>query len=371
MKTTLIFILLLQLTRTQWIDPHSMDTNHKNRLPNHSQKTSDEPMHNPTAVKECVSDVHLKRLVRIILNSAYLDNDIGYHEGYINIKLTTVEHQFLVNFSQSTKTEDNIFSEVSSIFENALHKPAAERYQELILSMQERIYEILFNPTSTALIGSFLALYLTYKLLKAQFTWKSIVKYFLFLAYIVDCFVTYLAIVRDEEIDNMVNIKKLGTAPPECDTTKMSWWNFLKTQVASTFVENPCKAYYQATYNNYMYLIAPSKVLTRQFRTLVLEPFGDIGEAFGRFGRSMFTTLPWGLNVVLFPVMLVTTVGIVFIIFLFITKPHFKVSLFHLFTIEMGDSATNQAIGNSENIRRGIAFTQGRTRNRRIRGRES
>ncbi|RZC34306.1 MCLC domain containing protein, partial [Asbolus verrucosus] len=110
----------------------------------------------------------------------------------------------------------------------------------------------------------------------------------------------------------------------------------------SALFENPCKVYYQAIDNRYNYLVAPSKVLTKQFSRIVVEPLGDLGEAFGKFGRRMFTALPWGLNMVIFPIMLVVSCIIIFIVFLFISKPHFKLTLFHLFTIEMGQPVRNE-----------------------------
>ncbi|EFA10310.1 hypothetical protein TcasGA2_TC012526 [Tribolium castaneum] len=118
-------------------------------------------------------------------------------------------------------------------------------------------------------------------------------------------------------------------------------------------------------YQDLKYFVAPSKVLTRQFRTLIVEPGGDLGEAFGKFGRGMFATLPWGLNVVLFPIMLVAACVMIFIFFLFITKPNFKLSLFHLFSIELGQPVRHQPTlrGNDTNTRQIAGARRRRTRN--------
>ncbi|XP_068897317.1 uncharacterized protein [Tenebrio molitor] len=344
MQTIMPFLIVLSclcITEGDWVDPHSMDSNSKTNLPQHDQNYLKENPNKGISVKKCTSDIHLRRVVRLILNNAYLDFEdiVGYHQGYLHIKLTPNEHQFLLNFSRSVESEDQIFNDISSILENALQKTPLDKYQEAILSAQENLYLIIFNPTSGALVSACLALYITYKLLKANFTWMLIIKYFLFLMYIADFVITYLHLIQEEEINNMVLIKKLGSVPPECDPQKMSWWTYMKTQFESTFGENPCKAFYQATFQNYKYFVAPSKVLTRQFKTLIVEPCGNIGEAFGKFGRGMFTSLPWGLNAVLFPIMLISSCAIIFIIFLFITKPQFKLSLFHLFTIELGQPA--------------------------------
>lgn len=48
-------------------------------------------------------------------------------------------------------------------------------------------------------------------------------------------------------------------------------------------------------------------------------------------------SLPWGLNIVLFPIMMVATLVFVFVLFLFITKPRFKLSL-PMFSIELGEA---------------------------------
>jgi hypothetical protein len=114
----------------------------------------------------------------------------------LHIKLTPNEHQFLLNFSRSVESEDQIFNDISSILENALQKTPLDKYQEAILSAQENLYLIIFNPTSGALVSACLALYITYKLLKANFTWMLIIKYFLFLMYIADFVITYLHLIQ-------------------------------------------------------------------------------------------------------------------------------------------------------------------------------
>ncbi|XP_044272105.1 uncharacterized protein LOC123016007 isoform X2 [Tribolium madens] len=363
----LTFIVYLSITKAEWVDPHSMDTKSKHKIPTRSESLDLETRKRYNSGKtHCEADLHLKRIVRLILSNAYLDDLVGYHEGYLNIKLTTHELQFLMNFSQSSDIGDNTISEISSIFENALQKTTYDRYEGIVLSTQEKLYYLIFNPTSGALGATCIFLFIIYKLLRAQFTWKSIVKYFVFLMYIMDFTVTYLSILHEEEIDNFVALKKMGTVPPECDPKNMSWGNYFQTQLQSIFWENPCKAYYKITYQNLKYFVAPSKVLTKQFRTLIVEPGGDIGEAFGKFGRGMFTKLPWGLNVVLFPIMLITSCVFIFIIFLFITKPHFKLSLFHLFSIELGQPVRHEVPtlrGNDTNTRQIAGARRRRVRN--------
>ncbi|XP_064211242.1 uncharacterized protein LOC103314256 isoform X2 [Tribolium castaneum] len=365
-STILVFIVYLSMTNAEWVDPHSMDTNAKHKVPVRSPSLDlDSRKRYSSGSTQCDSDIHLKRIVRLILTNAYLDDSMGYHEGHVNIKLTSSELQFLLNFSQSSDTKGDTISEISSIFENALQKTSQDRYEAVVLSVQERLYYLVFNPTSGALAAACLVLFIMYKLLRAQFTWWSIVKYFFLLMYIMDFTITYLSILHEEEIDNLVALKNMGAVPPECDPKKMSWGTYFKTQMQSVFTENPCKAYYTVMYQDLKYFVAPSKVLTRQFRTLIVEPGGDLGEAFGKFGRGMFATLPWGLNVVLFPIMLVAACVMIFIFFLFITKPNFKLSLFHLFSIELGQPVRHQPTlrGNDTNTRQIAGARRRRTRN--------
>lgn len=193
----LIFLLHLSMINSEWIDPHSMDTNSRSKLSRRPQTSANLEMpKNYNFKNHCNSDIHLKRIVRLILSNAYLDDLMGYHEGHLNIKLTATEFQFLANFSQSTDLEEHTISEISSIFENALQKTSYDRYEEIVLTFQEKLYNLIFNATSGALAAACLFLSITYKLLKAQFTWKSIVKYFLFLMYVMDFTVTYLGILH-------------------------------------------------------------------------------------------------------------------------------------------------------------------------------
>ncbi|RZC34313.1 hypothetical protein BDFB_001648 [Asbolus verrucosus] len=210
-----------------------MDSNAKDKIKGFFQKVPDSSSPDCAHVINCDSDLYLRRMVRLILNNAYLDKKdlVGYFTGHLNIKLSAKEYEFLVHFSQSDESKEEAFKEVNSIFEVAFQKTSFDQYKEMILTFEEELYFLIFNPTTGGLVSACLVLYITYKLLRARFTWKSILKYLIFINYVADFIITYLHIIQDEEINKMVNLKQLGTIPPECDPQKLSWWNYMKTHV--------------------------------------------------------------------------------------------------------------------------------------------
>lgn len=195
----LLFICDVSLSWAQrkYIDPHSMQSNAKSKLPEYQKSNSDSNLdakYIPVVPEINESEIYLKRIVRLILHNAYFEEETltGDVSGHLHIKLSAKDRATLMNFSSNDKHQQGIYGEVNEIFEEALKKPTTDRYKEIILSLEDELYYLIFNPTSGALVGMCVALYITYQLLRAEFTLKAIVKYFLVMGYIADFIITYL-----------------------------------------------------------------------------------------------------------------------------------------------------------------------------------
>lgn len=108
------------------------------------------------------------------------------------------------------------------------------------------------------------------------------------------------------------------------------------------------------------YLVPPIKILTYQFKQLIVKPCEDLGEALGKLGGSMFSNyiffqvyifktilikilahLPWGLNIVIFPIMLIAVLVVLFYCFVFLTRTRIRFSSW-FFSLEFGGEASTQ-----------------------------
>lgn len=198
MRLLFVLALIPCCLAKKWVDPHDMDGMHQ-AAPKVLQQQ--EAVQYVTTSVKAVNfnwEQYMKRLVRLILTNAYLDKeDPSYYKGHLNMHLSPKQFDFLMSFSQnpnSLKLEDLL--EASSIFETAFSKTSFDKYQEFILSVQERLYYMCFNSTTASFVGAVLVLFITYKLLKAQFNWRDIFLYFIVLGYVIDFAITYLLILK-------------------------------------------------------------------------------------------------------------------------------------------------------------------------------
>lgn len=193
--TFLHYLLIITLyypkaafSKTEWVDPYDMNT--------FEQKTSLTTSQNSD--KQCMTSnlsfTYYKRVVRHLLHSLIEDED-GF-EGELAIKLSLEDHAILKQFLGS-KLEDRILIEkVDKILEKGLSKSVLENYSKVVISYIDHLYFACWNRYGLILTTCLFILFVTYKLLQADLSIGYVVKYLLFLAWVVDFAFTWINLLQ-------------------------------------------------------------------------------------------------------------------------------------------------------------------------------
>ncbi|CAH0555401.1 unnamed protein product [Brassicogethes aeneus] len=310
-----VFILI----NCDWIDPHDMDIRAK--IP----KQESQNHKNPDLYKSCEiqsfkennvnTNVFLKRVVGLIVNSAILEKEGEFYNGQIKINIAEVDFKFLKDFTSNADLNMNMLQKLDAILSEAFKKTMNDYYMET----RNQILYMLLSETTVHIVCLTFILVFIYLMFKANFSLWYIVKYLLFIAWIYDAFVKYINLSEEFDIHN------LKLMANKCNISSGTWadtWNYI-------FGYTECERK----------IISPFVVLEEQFKHIV-APLQYFGRGMGKFARELFVTLPWGFNIILMPIMLVF-IGILFCTgFCFATSVPIKINLFHLFQLQFGEKKT-------------------------------
>lgn len=190
------YLLLILFTNTlagEWIDPHSMDTKDvtkdSSQGTNQLHKEPEEPNSKSAFVQPAADDiafVYLKRVISLLLSSATSDDqDISKLKGKYFLDKDGEDYTFLMKFTSSEKNNLQDLRKLDSILKGAFSKKFSESILDVLVTTNV-FFSQLFNAEILTIMAACIALYIFYHLLKTNFTFGYIFKYFLFIIWIID-----------------------------------------------------------------------------------------------------------------------------------------------------------------------------------------
>ncbi|VEN58408.1 unnamed protein product [Callosobruchus maculatus] len=343
MQLIVRFLLLLLTTSgvfsNQWIDPHDMNTNAKEKL----RETLGEKQIAHISIDQCncseqkltddTSLLFLKRIIALMLNSATLDEDSGQSKGRYYI--SDLDSEFLKDFSFRKYATQEDLQKLDGIFSSMFTKSKSDETLEALLSAKEKFLHLVLSHDTVVLVGVLVCLYVAVNLFRNRYTLREVICYFFMMILIVDYGFRYKTLREEAEEHNM-NVKYSS----KCDTSKMTWREWL---IGSN---KDCEKK----------VVSPLEVLLLQSKHVIIIPGTALGTAVGGFASEMWTQLPFPWNILIFPVLLLFVVLLIAVLLTVTNNQSFRINLMHLFHIEFGsrDKGDSRLTGSALN-----AFLEG------------
>lgn len=165
---------------------------------------------------------------------------------------------------------------------------------------------------------------------KKKLSTFKVAQFLIFTGWIIDFVFTWQKLYQMSEVDKFVDKIALNSVADSCDTSKLNMWEkmmkFLKFQ-------NKCKQYHHLTFNNSLWSIGPITVLSEQ----LLLPAKNIGIAFGNIINGILNSLPWGLNIILLPILLIFLSILICIFISYFTQTNFELNLLYIIKIKFSN----------------------------------
>ncbi|CAH1961271.1 unnamed protein product [Acanthoscelides obtectus] len=322
MRWAAIFLVLTstEVFSKQWIDPHDMNTNAKEKL----RETLGEKQVAHITVDQCncseqklpddTSLLYLKRMIALMVNSATLDEDSGVNKGKFNIHGS--DYQFLKKFSERKYATQDDLQKLDGILSSMFTKSTSDEAFESLLSAKEKFLHLVLSHDTLVLVGVLVCLYVAVNMLRSQYTVGEVICYFCLMILIIDYGFRYKTLREEAEEHNM-SIKYTS----KCDTSQMSWKQWLLG----------------GNKNCEKKVISPLEVLLLQVKHVIVIPGTACGTAFGGFANEMWTQLPFPWNMLIFPALLLFVILLIAVILTVTNNQSFCIKLMHLFHIEFGD----------------------------------
>ncbi|XP_019870580.2 uncharacterized protein LOC109599079 isoform X2 [Aethina tumida] len=331
----LIMLLLPHNSKEEWQDPHDMDFTidfEPIKLPL--------KMHGNDKMQSCPSsnsnhELYIKRIINLILNSANLQKEHSTYQGQIKLTIPVDDYNYIVDFTNAKSVDIDMLKKLDAVLSNVFKKNLNEYW----LEAGEKILLLLLSESTLHCVSIIGILTFVYFMHKSKYPLWFIFKYVLFLCWIYDAFVTYIHL--QEEYDRH-NIKILGE---QCNKS----YTFLEAIQNLMTGENDCKRK----------LLSPFTVLAEQCAHIV-RPLQFVGEGLGGFASGLWGKLPWFVNIILMPVMLIFA-AVIFTIFLsFGLQVPIKINILHLINLQFGFKKTTAGIYHTGYQRRITATQQNR-----------
>lgn len=322
----LLFIALIEARRSNWVDPHEMKINVKNKLErslSENDKSPDTPKESVTysapSVEENMPLIYLKRTIKLILQAANRENDNpNEYTGTYKYTLDSEEYKFLVGFADNKNTNTEDIRKMDTVLSTIFSKS----YKNDIFNFGIGIKEQILSYNTLFIVGIAICCYVVYTFIKNKEGLGFIFSYIIFLCLIVDYGFRYRSMYEDMEEHNM---KVIYTNA--CDTTKMSWNQYFQF----VFSKKDCEKR----------MVTPLDVGLNQLKYIIIIPLESLGTGMGKFSKELWENLPFPWNILIFPLILVFITSIIFIFMLVKKNTTFKVKLFHLLHFEFGKEAVD------------------------------
>lgn len=171
--------------KTEWVDPFDMNT---------VDPTESASCKRSMTTTTNVSFLYYKRIIRLLLETAVLRED--EYKGQVNIRIPIDKYGILKDFMDQ-KLEDAVtLQAVDKILSYALTKTHYEKYAEEVVSWIDRLYFAFYTRQAGVIASCLVCVFVCYKLLRANLTIGYVVKYLLFLGWVVDFAFTWINLLQ-------------------------------------------------------------------------------------------------------------------------------------------------------------------------------
>ncbi|XP_050304836.1 uncharacterized protein LOC126742252 [Anthonomus grandis grandis] len=306
--------------KSDWIDPHDMNAKVKHKyLPTGIRSPSSDITVDPLQ-DICYS--HIKRVVSVIIKSAHMDkSDPEQYHGHLRFNIDPKDFDFLDKFGQEDITLDKL-RQLNTILGSSFHKSFIDSYLNTVESFQIKIYHMIVNLDNLWLLGAIWIIYVTFQLFKHDFSIAYIVKYLIIMVMIVDFGFRYHHLLKEADEHNMAVVYS-----SECDPSKMSWSEW----AGFMFNMKNCEKK----------TVTPLDAFLYQIKHLIIIPMHAFGTGMGGFGKNMFVGLPWGLNLIMWPLMLVFTLLFTIFLMTILTGQSIELNMLHMLKMKFGGGSND------------------------------
>lgn len=197
----LLFILFCNTLAGQWMDPHDMDTKYVKDSSQYANQVLEEQNSKYNSVQPVADDItfaYLKRVVSLLLSSATSD-DQNILTGKYSFEKDGENYAFLMKFTSTEKNDLENLRQLDAVLKNAFSKKFSEHFMDNLVNPNTFFRQLLSNEILT-IIAACIALYIFYYLLKTNFTFWYIFRYFLFMIWIIDYAFRYQSLLEVSEL---------------------------------------------------------------------------------------------------------------------------------------------------------------------------
>lgn len=141
----------------------------------------------PNAADSSYIVSHYRRTINRILSSVVYDRASGNHyKGFIDLNIRQDDFDFLNAFVKGLDESPEAFRVVDKILDRILSIPSHKFFTEALITWTDHLYFTFYNRTTGILVACLFVVFVSYKLLRASFTLWTVIKYIVFVAWVVD-----------------------------------------------------------------------------------------------------------------------------------------------------------------------------------------
>ncbi|XP_044002833.1 uncharacterized protein LOC122848671 isoform X2 [Aphidius gifuensis] len=267
--------------------------------------------------KDVPDEMFSRRLINMLLGLAVFEENDSFFTSNIVIELTKDELKKLKDFGLGKVTIKDIDSIVTDVFKS----PNTNALTSALF-----IFKSFFIPTASGfwpykewIVGSIIFLYMTWTLLKCQWTCFKMILFSIFIIFVVSFTITYLQMYEEAKIKLTAKQLRYTEIPIQCQPYKMTWFDIITTLFSS---DTHCQKYQEAIMENPFLQVTPAQALSRMLAVFSFEPIKIAGSTVSEFVKNSIENMPiwtqWALGPIL-TVLIITAIILITMFILFIS----------------------------------------------------
>ncbi|KAJ9576893.1 hypothetical protein L9F63_006511, partial [Diploptera punctata] len=241
------------------------------------------------------SVVYIRRFVNILLKAAELDNEMPLDlDVHIRMSVSTAQLQILQQFGGG---KENIpLQELENVLSSVLFTAKKSVFSYDI--PWAAYFEFLMTKQVLVAVALGLVPMLVLRMLSGHSIIRSLF-IFLVVIFMMSFVITYIQMIKQEEIKQYAILKKNPEVPVECRPTSDLTWvqlfgRYLNSKIS--YQSDECIEYYEAIMMDPFVKVKPTDVLSEMVGSFVLHPSGMLGSAIAKFSTGILANLPFGVN---------------------------------------------------------------------------
>lgn len=185
----LLLVLFANTLAGQWVDPHDMDMKYPKDLSQQTNQLGEKSISKCICSQPVVEDmafVYLKRVISLLLSSASSDDEnISLLKGKYFFDKDGEDYTFLLKFTSSKENNLEDLRHLDTILNAAFNKKFSDSILNILVTTNN-FFSQLLNVKTITFVAACITLFIFYYLLKTNFTFWYILRYFIFIIWIID-----------------------------------------------------------------------------------------------------------------------------------------------------------------------------------------